>query len=364
VGAELKVFRRALFGLTLVAAALAGTSSDPSSAYFMVVIVAYGAVGLLLMERRPENSIGSIFLSVAVLWSFSAIGEWYGSLGVDRGWPLADLGPVLFNATFFTGLALTLMFLLALFPTGRLLSPRWRWVLWAALAFGLMGGFGNSLTAMDPGSAFGRFLVSATGLPLIVGLAGGITSTVLRYRRGSPTERHQLKWFLAAALVLPVAFVIADLFREHEYLQSVTVALGLLPIPIAVAVAVLKYRLYEIDRIISRTVTYTVVIAVLGAVYMAGLTALTAFLPSDSPLAVASSTLVAAALFNPLRRRVQEWVDRHFNRSRYDAQRVMDRFADTLRDGIDGHEMVRGWVGVVSETMQPSVAGAWVKEAR
>jgi hypothetical protein len=285
-------------------------------------------------------------------------------VGSEHGWPLANLSPVLFNASFFTGLALTLMFLLALFPTGRLLSPRWRWVLWAAAAFGLMGAVGNSLAEMDPDSALGGLLVSATGLPLIVGLAGGIASTVLRYRGGSPTERQQLKWFLAAVLLLPVAFLVSGLFADHAYLQSVITGVGLLPLPIAVGVAVLKYRLYEIDRIISRTVTYTVVIAILGAVYLAGLAALTVFLPSDSPLAVAGSTLTAAALFNPLRRRVQGWVDRHFNRSRYDAQRVMDQFTESLRDGVDGNAMVSGWVGVVSETMQPSVAGVWVKEAR
>jgi hypothetical protein len=354
-----------VFGLTLVVAALAGTSSDPGTVGFMFVIVAYAAVGLLLMERRPENSIGAIFLSVAALWSLSAIGEWYGAVGAEQGWPLAPLGPVLFNATFFTGLALTLMFLLALFPTGHLLSPRWSWVLWSAVAFGVMGGVGNSLTAMDPESAVGQLLVNATGLPLIAGLAGGILSTVVRYRRGSPTERQQLKWFLAAALLLPVAFVVGDLlFSEHEYLQSVMVALGLLPLPIAVGLAVLKYRLYEIDRIISRTVTYSVVVALLAVVYLVGLAALTVFLPSDSPLAVAGSTLAAAALFSPVRKRVQGWVDRHFNRSRYDAQRVMDRFADSLRDGVDGDEMVRGWVDVVGETMQPSFSGVWVREDR
>jgi hypothetical protein len=359
-----KIFRRALFALTLVASGLMATSGDMSSIAFIFVTVPFGAVGLLLMERRPENSIGAIFLSVAFLWSLSAVGDWYGSVGVDEGWPLADLGPVLFNITFFAGFALTLMALLALFPTGRLLSPGWRWVLWSAAVFGLMGGLGNSLVAMDPESALGQWLVAATGLPLIFGLGGGIASTVLRYRRGSTTERQQLKWFLAAVLLLPVAFVMGDLLREYAYLQSLMIAVGLIPIPIAVAIAILRYRLYEIDRIISRTVTYFVVVALLGVIYLVGLAALTVFLPSDSPLAVAGSTLAAAALFNPVRRRVQGWVDRHFNRSRYDAERVMDQFTESLRDHAESGEVVRGWLGVVSQTMQPSFAGVWVREDR
>jgi hypothetical protein len=133
-------------------------------------------------------------------------------------------------------------------------------------------------------------------------------------------------------------------------------------IPLAILLAVLRYRLYEIDRIISRTVTYVSVIALLGGVYLAGLTAMTTILPAESPLAVAGSTLAVAALFNPVRRRIQAWVDRRFSRSRYDAQKVMDRFAGSLQDRVDSEGLVNGWVGVVSETMQPASVSVWVRD--
>jgi hypothetical protein len=133
-------------------------------------------------------------------------------------------------------------------------------------------------------------------------------------------------------------------------------------IPVTIGIAITRYRLYEMDRLLSRTVTYAVVIVLLTAVYFGAIAVLTTVLPSDSPLAVAASTLAAAALFTPLRRRVQGWVDRRFNRSRYDTEKVMDRFTDGLRDEVDGDEMVRGWLSVVSQTMQPTFAGVWVRE--
>jgi hypothetical protein len=171
-----------------------------------------------------------------------------------------------------------------------------------------------------------------------------------------------MKWLVLAFAVFLVG-VIAE-FGGFQYSLVATVFLpaGLFLIPVAIFVAVTRYRLYEIDRILSRTVTYAVVIALLAAVYFGAIAALTAFLPSDSPLAVAASTLAAAALFSPIRRRVQSWVDRHFNRSRYDAQRVMADFSDSLRMDVDQDYLVDGWVGVVSETMYPSSAGVWVRE--
>jgi len=130
---------------------------------------------------------------------------------------------------------------------------------------------------------------------------------------------------------------------------------------VAVAIGVLRYRLYEIDRIISRTVGYLLVVALLGAVFFGVVTTLSSVLPTESQLAVAASTLAVAALFNPLRRRVQEWVDRRFNRSRYDAQRVMERFAGSLQGRLDHDGVVEGWVEVVAETMQPEAISVWVR---
>jgi len=132
-------------------------------------------------------------------------------------------------------------------------------------------------------------------------------------------------------------------------------------LPVSIGVAVLRYHLYEIDRIVSRTVSYAVVVGVLAVVFFGVVTVLTSLLPAESDLAVAGSTLAVAALFNPVRRRVQAWVDRRFNRSRYDAQKVMDAFSGSLRDRVDPDGVVEGWVGAVSETMQPTTVGVWIR---
>jgi hypothetical protein len=133
-------------------------------------------------------------------------------------------------------------------------------------------------------------------------------------------------------------------------------------IPLSVAVAILRYRLYDIDRVISRTMSYVIVIVLLALVYALGVTGLTTLLDTDSPLVVAGSTLAVAALFNPVRRRIQDVIDRRFNRARYDAQNVMDRFAGTLRDRLDVNELSVGWRDVVTETMEPTAVSVWIRE--
>jgi cytochrome bd-type quinol oxidase subunit 1 len=186
-------------------------------------------------------------------------------------------------------------------------------------------------------------------------------SVVARYRRAESVERQQIKWLLAATTLLALAFIVGALSSESNQAPWWVVACGMAAIPISILFAVLRYRLYDIDRILSRTVSYVIVIGLLAGVYLFGLTAMTNFLPSDSSLSVAASTLAVAALFNPLRRRVQAWVERRFNRSRYDAQQVMERFSGSLRQDLDQDTVVTGWVGVVSETMQPVSAAVWIR---
>jgi hypothetical protein len=149
---------------------------------------------------------------------------------------------------------------------------------------------------------------------------------------------------------------------QHSIVANVFLPAGLVLIPVAIAVAITRYRLYEIDRLISRTVSYIVVIGLLAAVFFGVVTAASALLETDSDLAIATSTLAVAALFNPLRKRLQGWVDGRFNRSRYDAQKVMDLFVGSLRDQVDPVRVIDGWVGVVAETIQPAAAGVWVRE--
>jgi hypothetical protein len=344
---------RVAAGIVVVGILVGAGLTAVAEASFAVVILAFGATGLIMALRVPGNVIGRVFLIATACWAVA------GSAELLFAEPLSS---VVFTMTFFPGLALAVVALLALFPSGRVLSPGWRWLIWAAVAFGAMGGLGNLLVEIDAGRRAGEMMVSLAGISLIAGVGGGIASLVIRYRRGIDVERQQLKWFLVASFAVPVSLIAGELFVNHPYLQSVIVSAGLIPLPIAVAIAVLRYRLYEIDRILSRTVSYTLVVGSLAAVFFGTVTLLTSILSSASDLVTAAATLMVAAMFNPLRRRVQGAVDRRFNRSRYDAQRVMDGFAESLRDQVDGGEVMSGWVRVVAETMQPAHFSAWIRQ--
>jgi hypothetical protein len=191
-----------------------------------------------------------------------------------------------------------------------------------------------------------------------------VVSLIVRLIRSEGVERQQLKWFLFAGTLVVLSLVVESLMDFLDdgpipFWVDALSTVGIVLLPVSMILAIFRYRLYDIDRIISRTVTYAVVVALL-----AGIVALVATFVStqfDEPLVVAATTLGVAAVFNPLRRRVQRVVDRRFNRSRYDAERVMDEFAATLRDETDEGAVVDGWRGVVYETMHPSSVGVWVK---
>jgi hypothetical protein len=184
-----------------------------------------------------------------------------------------------------------------------------------------------------------------------------IGSAVLRFIRATGEERQQLKWFALALFVFALTLGTALLIGVPIDLVSWAAALL---IPASIALAVLRYRLYEIDRIVSRTVTYALIVVLFAGGYLVT-TALVGSQFSEDPLFVAAATLGVAAAFNPLRKRVQASMDRRFNRSRYDLEHVIDEFGGTLRDQTDADEVVSGWVEVVSETMQPSAVGVWVR---
>ncbi len=347
-----------------------------------VVLLFAGAVftvlGALILARTDGNRVGWV---VSVTGLALLAGGVAGHFG-ERGNLIAGSvsGALWLSWFFLVGL------LVFWFPTGLPLSPRWRWIGWMGFV-----GEGLSLTyivsdqvCLEP-SETGTCQVWADnpiGIPgvpnpefgelsgLTLALGAGFVllaavSLVVRYVRARGVERLQVKWFAFA-----VVFVIALLVAQEtigravgipEAVGSYVFGLAVLTMPVAVSVSVLRYRLYEIDRIVSRTVSYTVVVVLLVAVYVGGVTWLSSLLPDQSRLVVAATTLAVAALFNPVRRRVQGWVDRRFNRSRYDTQRVMDRFAGSLRDQVDTAEVVEGWVGVVSETMQPAAVGVWLR---
>jgi len=364
----------AIWAVLMVAAAVSwfGLTADiDSTAGILFASVCSVVVGAILTVKVPENAIGPLALVAGSAWVLYLFGRGYATLSLGSSDPL----PLAYffgwlgawtGALFLAGVAM----LILCFPTGRPVGW-WRLiglgpvVAVVSTSIGAVQLWGLRLETLVQSE-----LVSATRwYPLVdagfilgfVSVIPATLSVIARFRKAGSVERQQIKWLLAATSLLAVAYVVGALSDDSNEAAWWVVSLAVAAIPIAILFAVLRYRLYDIDRILSRTVSYVVVIGLLAGVYLLGLTAMTNFLPSDSSLAVAASTLAVAALFNPLRRRVQAWVERRFNRSRYDAQQVMERFSGSLRQDLDPDTVVTGWVGVVSETMQPSSAAVWIR---
>ena len=353
--------------------------TDFGDVFLVLAAVVFTAVGALIIARSDGNRVGWVVSATGLALLASAV---IGSLAEQGNVVAGAVGGALwFSFLFLLGL------LIYWFPTGEPVSPRWRWVGWIGFLSEIVnltfivteevcveGGDGACRVWVDnpigitgvPNPEYGS-LAGVSLLFLAVFVLLSAVSLIVRWVRVRGVERLQIKWFAFA-----VVFVLAGVLLQETLVNVVSVpeslwnllfGVSVMALPVAIGVAVLRYRLYEIDRIISRTVSYAVVVGLLGLVFFAVVTVLTSFLPAESDLAVAGSTLAVAALFNPLRRRVQTWVDRRFNRSRYDAQKVMDGFAGSLRDRVDPDGVVDGWVGAVSETMQPTTVAVWVREA-
>jgi N-terminal 7TM region of histidine kinase len=338
-----------------------------------VVNAAVAVIGFVLASRRPENRIGWLFLVAGLLLSVSTFSGQYGlhALVADPGsWPAGRAFAWLSNWLSLIP-AVILAFLLLLFPTGYVRSRRWRPAAW--FVGGVLGFItvwlliaATSLWAhpftSGQGSGVIGLLFLMTAVLLSAALLVGVAALAVRFVKSSGEERLQLKWCAAAALVLVVVFVASIWVNSAavNVLQSV----AFVWLWTAIAVAVLKYRLYDIDRIISRTLAYAIVTGLLVGVY-AGLVLLaTQVLAIKSPVAVASSTLVAAALFSPLRSRVQRAVDHRFNRARYDADQTMAAFAARLKDAVDLDSVRNDLAEVVDRVLEPAHISVWVSQQR
>jgi hypothetical protein len=267
------------------------------------------------------------------------------------------------------------------FPDGRLPSPRWRPLVAAMLIAAPIAGL---VPALEPGrlayypqfaNPFGieGFPGRAIGAPayvfLVLCVAVSAASLIVRWRRGGPVERAQLKWVAVAAILVGVsmtAYAVAFGPGVYNSVMDLLVGLAFGYLPVAIGIAILRYRLYEIDRIISRGLAWTVVTALLVAVFAGSILVLQGVLApvtGGSTLAVAVSTLIAAALFQPLRARVQRAVDRRFNRSRVDAQLAIDAFGAHLRDEVDLGALQGRLVGAVDATVKPARTALWIRSA-
>jgi hypothetical protein len=344
--------------------------------------VGFGLVGALVVSSRPHNRIGWIMCGITLTVGFDQFVAAYSRfvLVTEPGrWPLGEQAAWLSTWTFFP-VMLLVAGLVVLYPSG-MPSRFGRRILQAflvvsaidILVYALRPGPVRGDTPPDnplgiPG--VGHVLDPVTEwLGTILGAIAllAVVDLILRFRHSSGVERLQFRWFVLAAAAFPVMFFGGILLEEFvigvDGFDPVVLAFAIWGngTAAAIGIAITRHGLYEINRVISRTVGYVLVVGVLGALYFGAISFLTYVLPAESQIAVAASTLGVAALFNPVRRVLLGRVDRHFNRTRYDAERVMAGFTGSLRDEVDSDCVVTGWVSVVSETMHPASAGVWVR---
>ena len=328
--------------------------------------LAFATTGAFVAARHPRNPIG---------WIFSVQGFDNGFLEMwdglyYHGFPASKVMHWTSDWWFVVdGSMFGLVFLL--FPTGRLLSSHWRRVV-AVLALAvLLGAPGQSMTTRNPNNPFAvdspvvELMVNVGLVLLIAGIGLSMVALVMRFRRAVGIERLQLKQLVfAAALSLP-SMMLAVVFDYESVLVQILIAAATSAVPIAAGLAILRYRLYDIDVVINRTLVYGALTATLAAVYLASVLlfqlALSPFIEGSS-LAVAVSTLTVAALFRPVRARIQDAVDRRFFRHRYDAGRTVERFGARMRDQVDLDDIGIELRGVVADTIQPAHLSLWLRE--
>ena len=346
------------------------TDWDISDVFGDVVNMAIPVIGFVLASRRPGNRIGWLALAAGLTLGLRSFADQYEQHALVAAPGSLPGGPAaLWVSQWIWLIALSqVAFLFLLFPTGRLRSRRWGPVAWfVAAVFALSTAAvmaGAAREWADPSASLGQLLsplvLAAIAIGLLAALVVSGSAIVVRFVRSKGEERLQLKWFAAAAVLVVATFIALILTNSNSVAAAILNNLALLCLDVAIAVAVLKYRLYEIDRIISRTLAYAIVTGLLVGLY-AGLVLLaTRGLSFSSPVAVAASTLAAAALFSPLRSRVQRVVNRRFNRDRYDAEEMVAAFAVRLKDAVDVDAVQADLANVVQRALEPAHVSMWM----
>jgi hypothetical protein len=352
------------------------------------LLVGYATTGALIASRHPRNAVGWVLLAVAVAFGLQALAETYLWTGLDAG--RSGVGWVV-GWVWFVWIVVLGVFLPLVFPTGRLLSPRWRWVAWTGLVSLLLYLLGVGLrpgpidvearppvdnpigvTALP--AEFFETVEDVGTLLFVAAVVCAVAALPLRLGRAHGVERQQLKWFTLVGVLTLTGLVVAGLAelllppgpaRLAGSMAWTTFLVGsLVGIPLAVAVAVFRHRLYDIDRVINKTLVYGSLTAALLATYIACVLVLGRILnplTGDSALAVAASTLAVAALFRPARRGIQRTVDRRFYRHRYDASRILEDFTTRLRHELDLDAVSNDLRSAVDETLQPTHVTLWLR---
>jgi hypothetical protein len=346
--------------------------------------ISYVPVGALIAARRPANPVGWLLCLWGVALSighFSAQYAIYALLAQPQSLPAGEA--MAWNASWILPIIIGVQVLAyLLFPTGRLPSRRWEWFAWltaafviaglitSAFSFGANAGLGPIPNPLGVKSFSNAYDMVLNMLPILYGAVA--YSLFVRMRRSAGVERQQIKWFAyaAAATIVGIAcaYMIPDTIATPRWFDRAGFALNIAvtpAIPISMAIAILRYRLYDIDIIINRTLVYGSLSAMLVALYFGGIVLLqrvfVLLTGEQSTLAVVASTLLIAALFNPLRRRIQSFVDRIFYRSKYDARKTLGAFSAKLRDETDLNALGDDLINVVRETMQPAHVSLWLR---
>ena len=360
-----------------------GETDDASVVAILITLLPFSVVGTIVASRKPRNAIGWLFCGVGVTLGLNSFAGDFAEFWLVSGFGKSSLGET--AAWFSSWLWFLLIFvpmslLLLLFPDGRLPSPRWRPVAWG-VALGTAGGVvGNALKA-GPLVDFPQIanpygvdspvvgMVGVAGTIVAAGsMVGSAVSLIVRLRRVGSEQRQQIKWLAYGGAVMVGGVFAGALAIPWNVPLSITIMSVALPgLPVFTGIAIVRHHLYDIDILINRTLVYGSLTAMLALVYFGGVTATQAIFQTltgqdELPqLVVVASTLLIAALFNPLRRRIQAFIDRRFYRSKYDARKTLEAFSVKLRDETDLEALNDDLVGVVRETMQPAHVSLWFR---
>ncbi len=373
-----------LASVALVAMIVADVLGDPTgepalgtvdSYLLLATFAAFPVIGALTVTRYSGNALGWVFIGTGLIVGLGVLGTSvaYAAYVEGRDIAFAVWGAWTADWYWYPGFGMTTAYLLLLFPDGKPVNPRWRKVSWlVALDLGALTFTSMLADRLRVGARFVRnpigllelSTVDAIRGPLFIGwgilLLLAVASLVIRFRRSRGEQRLQLKWLTFAATLFAVYAVAGILFDLPLTMFSAL----FLTLPVTVGIAILKYRLYDIDVVINRTLVYGLLTGILALTYLTivvSLQAVFADVTEESDLAVAASTLAVAALFRPLRSRVQTFIDHRFYRRKYDATAMLGQFSSHLRDQVDLESLTRALVGVVGETMQPAHVSVWIR---
>ncbi len=358
---------------------------------FLIPVASAALVGALIAPRQPHNPVGWFVLGHALCFSLGEFGRQYAIYGV-----LTEPGSLPFARAmiwptywvWYPGLILMISLLPLYFPDGRLVSRGWRWATRLAVVFGV---FATGLAMVRPGDNEAKGIPNPLGIESLsegprafpsvfdILMSGGwlllgsvaVASLIVRFERSRRAERQQLEWFLYALVLVLLVNTASQLFPTDLLPSTVRELLFVVTLEglwVAIGIAILRYRLYGIDILINRTLVYGTLTASLAALYFGGIVVLQRLFDlvsgQQSTLAVVASTLLIAALFNPLRRRIQVFIDRRFYRSKYDARQTLEAFASKLRDETDLEALSGDLVGMVRDTLQPTHVSLWLRPDR